>query len=608
MSIKPESIWAPCPSTIRGQPTPISADPKGERLAYANNKSVFLRSIDNPAISTQYSGHTTATTVARFSPSGYYVASGDVSGTVRVWDCVGEGATKGEYHIIGGRINDLAWDGDSARIIAVGDGKEKYGHCITADSGNSVGEISGHSAQINSVSIRQQRPLRAMTGSDDTSLVFYHGAPFKFNTSIRKHQRFIYGVAFSPDGSSVVSVGADKQIFLYDGKTGEPKGEVGTGEHKGSIFGVSWSKNSRKFVTSSADQTVKIWDAEAGKAIETWRMGEEGRVSIPDHQVGVVWPQGRSDGLIISLNLCGDLTYLSEGSPSPRKVVHGQQKNITAIAASDTKDSAPTLFTGSSDGRICNWNISTGTADYLDGEGHTNYVSAMAAAPDNRIYSVGWDDSLRSIDASATVFTGHATSTDGQPKGVTATSNGLAVVATHKGVQTFNDGQKQKEVRFNNASPTAIAAKDDLIAVACDDGSLLILDPTSLDTKRKVDSLGSTGSTLSFSPTGEILAAGCSNGKISVFNTKTWEIAISRWSSHTARVTSISWNKDGTHAVSGGLDTNVFVWSVKKPGMRVGKANAHKDGVNGVAWVGDGTIVSVGGDAAVKVWRAEGLS
>ena len=78
---------------------------------------------------------------------------------MRVWDCKGEGATKGEYSIISGRINDLAWDGDSQRIIAVGDGKERFGHCITADSGNTVGEISGHSSQVNSVSIRQQRPL-----------------------------------------------------------------------------------------------------------------------------------------------------------------------------------------------------------------------------------------------------------------------------------------------------------------------------------------------------------------------------------------------------------------------------------------------------------------
>ena len=213
---------------------------------------MFLRSIDDPSTATQYTGHNATATVARFSPSGYYVASGDAAGTVRVWDCVGEGATKGEYHIARS-ISDLAWDGDSQRIIAVGDGKERFGHCITADSGNSVGEISGHSAQINSVSIRQQRPLRAATGSDDTSLVFYHGVPFKFNTSLRgQHNRFVYGTAFSPDGTTLVSVGADKKIWLYDGKTAEVKAQIGADEHKGSIFAVAWGRDSRRFVTSSA--------------------------------------------------------------------------------------------------------------------------------------------------------------------------------------------------------------------------------------------------------------------------------------------------------------------------------------------------------------------
>lgn len=81
--------------TTRGSPTPLSSDSKGERIAYASNKSIFVRSIDNPHDSKQYTSHTAQTTVARFSPSGFYVASGDVAGTVRVWDCVGEGATKG---------------------------------------------------------------------------------------------------------------------------------------------------------------------------------------------------------------------------------------------------------------------------------------------------------------------------------------------------------------------------------------------------------------------------------------------------------------------------------------------------------------------------------
>ena len=99
---------------------------------------------------------------------------------------------------------------------------------LQQDSGNTVGEISGHSAQVNAVSIRQQRPIRAATAGDDKNLVFYHGAPFKFNDipGRGKHGNFVYGVAFSPDGNHLVSVGGDKKIFMYDGKTGEVKNEI----------------------------------------------------------------------------------------------------------------------------------------------------------------------------------------------------------------------------------------------------------------------------------------------------------------------------------------------------------------------------------------------
>src|SRR5699024_1333469 len=108
---------------------------------------------------------------------------------------------------------------------------------------------------------------------------------------------------FSPDGSTLVSVGADRRIWLYDGKTGEAKGQIGEGEHKGSIFGVSWSKDSRKFATASADKTVKIWDIEAGKVAQSWTLGGEGGTNVQDQQVGITWPAGRNDNLLISLSL-----------------------------------------------------------------------------------------------------------------------------------------------------------------------------------------------------------------------------------------------------------------------------------------------------------------
>ena len=521
-----------------------------------------------------------------------------------MWDCKGEGATKGEYPIISGRINDLAWDGDSQRIIAVGDGKEKFGHCITADSGNTVGEISGHSTQINCVSVRQQRPLRAATGSDDTSLAFFHGVPFKFNTSLRKHQRYIYGVAFSPDGAHLVSVGADKQIWLYDGKTGEPRGQVGQGEHTGSIFAVSWAKDSKKFVTSSADQTVKIWDVEAGKVVQSWRMGEEGVVSIMNHQVGVVWPPGRSDGLIISLNLAGDLTYLQEGNSKPIRVVQGHQKNTTSIAPDTEKRSDPPFFTGDTNGRICAFD-STGHGETIEGDAHKNYISGLAASP-GRIYSVGWDDTLRTIDTPAKTFTGTATKTDGQPRGV-ASISGSNVIATHKGI--FILSQKDNSVLKHvstSYSPTIIAANSTHIAVGGDDSAQHMYDHNLKEIKSIPHP--STVTALSFSPSSNAyLAVGFASGKILVYEPNNPEPVITRWSSHTGRVTSIDWDAKGERAVSGALDTNIFVWSVKKPGQRVNVGSAHKEGVNGVRWAGEGRVVSVGGDAAVKVWRVEGV-
>ncbi|KAF1983597.1 WD40 repeat-like protein [Aulographum hederae CBS 113979] len=614
MSLVSDAIWAASPTTTRGQPTPLSADPKGERIAYASNKSIFLRSIDSPAISKQYTDHTAQTSVARFSPSGYYVASGDVSGSVRVWDCVGEGMTKGEYHIIAGRINDLAWDGDSQRIIAVGDGKERFGHCITADSGNSVGEISGHSSQINCVSIRQQRPLRAATGSDDTSMVFYHGAPFKFNTSLRgQHNKFIFGTAFSPDGASLVTVGADRRISLYDGKTGEAKTQIGEGVHTGSIFGVSWAKDSTKFVTASADQTVRIWDAEAGKAVQTWRMGEEGVTSIPDQQMGCVWPIGRSDGMVISVDLEGNLNYLVEGTQKPTKVVRGHQKNVTAAAIT-----GKTLVTGSYEGRVCAWDVATGEADKVDGDGFSNYVAGFTSSPDEtadgRLYGVGWDDSLRSISASTKSFVG-TSSVTGQPKAVavaSASGKPSVLVATPESIIIYTDGHKSGSLSTSGFNATAIAAHGSTVAVGGDDKSVRIYTLSSPSTLKPMDEAAPrkpTGavSTLSFSPSGNYLGAGVANGKIMVYSTSDWKVVTDRWSAHTARVTSLAWDDAGENAVSGSLDTNVMVWSVNEPGRRIKANNAHKDGVNGVAWVEKDKVVSTGGDASVKVWKVEGL-
>ncbi|KAI8669194.1 ANAPC4-WD40 domain-containing protein [Fusarium keratoplasticum] len=605
-SITLDRILAAVPVTNRGQPTQLSTDSKGQRIAYPCAKSIFVRSIDDPSDCQEYTGHTAPTTVARFSPNGFKVASGDATGVLKVWEPASIDSTRGEYGIISGRLNDIAWDGESQRVIAVGDGREQFGRCITADSGNSVGEIIGHSKSVNAVAMKPQRPFRAATVGDDGNMVFYHGAPYKFNNKSAQHTGFVLGAAYSPDGTTLVTVGADKRIQLYDGKTGEPTKEIGQGEHTGSIFSVSWSQDSKKFVTASADQTVKLWDVEAGSVIQSWKFGED--ASVGDQQVGVVFVHGRTDGLIISLNLEGHLTYLAEGKSEPIRVVYGHSKSITALATGSNGQGSD-IWSGSVDGRVYHWDVKSGIASVVDGQTHTNQV-AQVATVDGKAFSAGWDDTLRIIDESAKTFLGTSVKLPAQPKGVSA-SNGLVYVATYSGVSVYS-GEKLVKEQSLDFTPGAIAASGSLVAIGADQNSVRIYTAGSggaLEPVKTLTNPTGTITALAFSKDGSHLAAGNSVGKIYVYNSDSWDLATDRWSAHTARVTSIAWDDTGAYAASGSLDTNIFVWCLEKrnQGKRIKAANAHKDGVNGVTWVEGGRVASAGGDANVKIWNVQNL-
>lgn len=49
-----------------------------------------------------------------------------------------------------------------------------------AETGTSVGEISGQSKPINSCDFRPARPFRIITGSEDNTIAIFEGPPFKF--------------------------------------------------------------------------------------------------------------------------------------------------------------------------------------------------------------------------------------------------------------------------------------------------------------------------------------------------------------------------------------------------------------------------------------------
>ncbi|KAH8832504.1 WD40-repeat-containing domain protein [Flagelloscypha sp. PMI_526] len=595
MSSKKSSVVVPNPNTNRGASTKLSAHKS--RVIYANNKTVIIRDLANPSQSIAYTGHLQPATVAKISPSGYYAASADTSGTVRVWDTVGEDNTlKGEYRAISGKINDLEWDGESKRIIAVGDGREKFGHAFMFDTGSSTGEIAGHSKSINSVSIRHQRPFRAATAADDATIVFHTGAPYKYDKTIKTHTKFVQDVRYAPSGDVFVSVGSDYKVFLYDGKTGDTLAEVTDSPHTGSIMAASWSRDSGAFATSSADSTVKLWDAENKKVITTWQVGSD----VNSQQVGNAWAETG----IVSLSLSGALNVFDpRQSQAATSTITAPQKSITVGAVTESG----TFIAGTADGRVYSIDANAGSSSLISGNAHTNFVSGLATSAGNSIYTVGYDDKIREISG-GTEFAPAMTSTSTQPKGVAVGSDGTSFVVEVSSIEVFKSNQKVTELA-TKYSPLSVSVSGSTVAIGGDDSKvhLYAWDGKSLSESTVLAESKGPVSAVSFSPDGTLLAAGDSSGKIALINATEKSLITGRWSFHSARINSLAWTSDSKHCASGSLDTHVYIWSVARPLKNIAIKNAVAGGVNTVAWVDGGSgktgkLVGSGGEPSVNVW------
>ena len=498
---------------------------------------------------------------------------------------------------------------ESKKIAACGsNGTGHLVKCFMWDTGNTTGDMAGHTKTVSSLAYKPSRPFRIMTGSEDSKTCFYGGPPFKLDHSNESHTNFVNSVRYSADGNAIISVSTDKKIQKYDGKTGLPLGEV-VNAHEGGVYSVAFSPDGSQFATASADKTIKLWSTESMELIQTFKSAADAQVG--DMQVAVFW--SKVSGLM-SLSLKGSINLIDSASTDGSiRFIDYHQTPITAM----TLDPASrALLTGSSDGVIISTSIdSLNDSKRLRGTDKRNISGAVHGSKvtgisvlGGRVTSVGWDDKIRFGSLETSSFA-QEESLEGQPCALAAhSSSDLVLVVTTKELALFRGDSKVASYDMSRMSWSPLCGallKEEEAVVGGSDNKTHVFSLAGIAfTEIKTIDSRSAITAVAYSPLGDLLAIGDAGRQVEVYERKDWSALIKgKWVEHTSRITALAWSPSGGYLASGSLDESIYVWNYSEPSKKLHFPLAHVGGVSQIVWgLEENEFFSGGNDAVVVKW------
>ncbi|KAG9082949.1 WD40 repeat-like protein, partial [Ceratobasidium sp. UAMH 11750] len=135
----------------------------------------------------------------------------------------------------------------------------------------------------------------------------------------------------------------------------------------------------------------------------------------------------------------------------------GPAQSVSALIS----PSNGTFLAGSGDGRVTSFTTADG-AQPISGDPHGSQVVSLATTG-GKVYSAGFDDTVREIDVETKKFSASSIGTNGQPKGV-AVSGSTVFVASLNGV-LVSEGGKERYKLPSNSPATAIDVHGKTLAV-----------------------------------------------------------------------------------------------------------------------------------------------
>ena len=448
--------------------------------------------------------------------------------------------------------------------------------------------------------------------------------------SLPGHSQWVRSVAYSPDGSRIVTASSDGTARLFDGRSGEPL-RVLRG-HDGDVNAAVFTPDGRRVLTGSADGTARLFDVESGECVAVpWRdasavsdvaidpSGVLFAVASEDGCVRLLRLDGPGEPVLLDRNALGPLCVTF--SPDGRSVASGGhdrtvrlfdvESGALAWAASDHEKKVGSLAF-SPDGRIlvtCDGaltfrDVESGRAIDRWARSELGDLGKPAFLPGGeRLAAYGWEDrTIRVFDVATREILSTLHGHEEPVVGLAVSPDGSRIAsACHDGSVKLWDPLFDGDVRVlrgheNYCLSIAFDGSGERIASAGKDYAVRVWD-TGTGESVATHFVSTDVFGMEFAPRGDALALAMRDHAVRVIDATTGEERVVM-RGHEGHVVAVAYSPgDGAVLASASLDGTARLWDAAN-GRETAVLRGHSAAVRSVAFSPDGSRLASGSDDA----------